>query len=94
MIESRKTRALRELDEKVEKMTKMYLYSRIGTFILLVTPLLLMPFDIRVLDVFNDLPIGLTVLQIYFIFAIVINATERELLSIVKLMQKINSEET
>ena len=94
MLESRKTRALRELDEKVEKMTKLYWFSRVTTLVLIVAPLVLMAFDIHVLDVFNNQSIGLTVLQIYLVFAVVVNGMEREMLSIVKLMQKINSEET
>ena len=94
MLESRKTRALRELDEKVEKMTKLYWYSRIGTLALFVAPLVLMAFDIRVLEVFDNQSIGITVFQIYLVFALVVNAMEREMLNIVKLIQKINSEET
>ena len=59
-----------------------------------IAPLVLMAFDIRALDVFNNPSIGVTVLQIYLVFAIAINAMEREMLNTVKLMQKINSEET
>ena len=93
MIESRRKRALRELNEKVEKMTKMYWYSRIGMLLLLTLPIVLWALDIGIFDAFQEQPIGLTVMQIFFVFAISFSAVEKQILDILRLMQRINHED-
>ena len=93
MIESRKTRALRELDEKLEKMTSSYRFGRVCAWILLFSPVILGIFDIHVFDVFTKQPIEVTVMLFFMPIVFAGLTIEKQMLDILRLIQKINHEE-
>jgi len=93
MLQSRRTRARQELDKKVEKMTRAYWFTRVGTWIIIFTPIVLTAFDIHMLDVFKEQPIEVTFTLFFMPFVIFANAIEKHMLDIVRLMQKLHAKE-